>query len=37
MEGHLNYTVRSGEMKMWSLSRGCLSIEVVSRAGLLYM
>ena len=25
MEGHLNYTVRSGEMKMWSLNRGGLS------------
>ena len=24
MEGHLNYTVRSGEMKMWSSNRGGL-------------
>ena len=26
IEGHLNYNVRPGEMKMWSLNRGGLSI-----------
>ena len=34
MEGHSTYNVRPGEMKIWSLSIGGLSIALVSRAGL---
>ena len=34
IEGLLNYNVRPEEMKMWSLNRGGLLMEVAARAGL---
>ena len=34
IEGHLNYNVRPGIMKMWSLNRSSLLIKVVAQADL---
>ena len=34
MEGHLNYNVRPGEIKMWSLNRDGFLIEVFAPASL---